>query len=369
VVDGYVEAVPMSPMVARLRPRATLGALAAATALAVLAGCGGGSTAGGSSGPSDGGSIAGQTITLYNGQHEQTTNALVAAFEKQTGVKVNVRSDDEDVLAQQIQQEGPNSPADVFYTENTPPLVRLDEKGLLAPVDPTALSAVPARYSAGDHNWVGVSARVSVMVYNTDDLKPNQLPKSVLDLAKPFWRNKLDIAPSETDFQPIVTSVAADIGDAATVRWLQALKANAGAHQDPDNETLVANVNKGVTQIGVINHYYWYRLKDEVGQSGLHSALARFAPHDDGYLLDVSGAAVLKSSEHQAAAQALVTFLVSNGGEKVLAGSDSWEYPVGSGVTNPDLPPLSQDQPKAFDLNQIGDGNKAVMLLQQAGLL
>ncbi|HEX3647547.1 MAG TPA: extracellular solute-binding protein [Pseudonocardiaceae bacterium] len=362
----------MSPIVARLRPRTALGALSAAVAIVVLAACGSGQAASGSGGPSGaagGGSIAGQTITLYNGQHEQTTNALVAAFEKQTGVQVKVRSDDEDVLAQQIGQEGPNSPADVFYTENTPPLVRLDEKGLLAPVDSAALSAVPAQYSAGDHNWIGVSARVSVMVYNTDDLKPNQLPRSVLDLADPKWKNKLDIAPGETDFQPIVTSVAADKGDDAAVKWLQALKSNAGAHQDPDNETLVANVNKGVTQIGVINHYYWYRLKDEVGANGLHSALARFAPGDDGYLLDVSGAAVIKSSKHQAAAQALVKFLVSNAGEKVLAGGDSWEYPVGSGVTNPGLPPLSGDKPKRFDLNQIGDGNKAVTLLQQAGLL
>ena len=316
-----------------------------------------------------GSAIAGQTITLYNGQHEQTTDALVKAFEKQTGVTVKVRSDDEDVLAQQIEQEGSHSPADVFYTENTPPLVRLDEKGLLAPVRAAALADVPAKDSASDHNWVGVSARLSELVYNTRDLKPSSLPTSVLGLASPKWKGKLDIAPSETDFQPIVTSVAADIGDAATVKWLKALKANAGVHTDPDNETLVANVNKGVTQLGVINHYYWYRLRDEVGSSGIHSALARFAPHDDGYLLDVSGAAVLKSSQHQQAAQALVKFLVSHAGQQVLVHSDSWEYPIGDGVTNPALPPLTQAEPKNFSLRQIGDGSHAVALLQQAGLL
>jgi iron(III) transport system substrate-binding protein len=319
--------------------------------------------------PTSGSSIAGQTITLYNGQHEQTTDALVKAFEQQTGVTVKVRSDDEDVLAQQIAQEGPHSPADVFYTENTPPLVRLDEKGLLTPVSPAARADVPAKDSAADHDWVGVSARLSVLVYNTRDLKPSSLPTSVLGLASPQWKGKLDIAPSETDFQPIVTSVAADIGDAATVRWLKALKANAGVHTDPDNETLVANVNKGVTQLGVINHYYWYRLRDEDGSSGIHSALARFAPHDDGYLLDVSGAAVLKSSQHQQAAQALVKFLVSRGGQQVLVHSDSWEYPIGDGVTNPALPPLTQAEPKNFSLRQIGDGSHAVALLQQAGLL
>jgi iron(III) transport system substrate-binding protein len=314
-------------------------------------------------------SLAGQTITLYNGQHEQTTDALVKAFEKQTGVTVKVRNDDEDVLAQQIEQEGSRSPADVFFTENTPPLAALDEKGLLAPITSQALAAVPAAYSAADKDWVGISARVSVLVYNTDKLKPAQLPKSVLDLADPQWKGKLDIAPSETDFAPIVTSIAQDKGDAAAVTWLKALKANAGSHQDPDNETLVANVNKGTTEIGVINHYYWYRLRDELGQSGIHSALATFAPGDDGYLLDVSGAAVMKSSQHQAAAEAFVAFLDSAAGQQVLSKSDSWEYPIASGASNPALPPLSSYHPRQFSLTQIGDGSHALTLLQQAGLL
>src|ERR1700735_1316287 len=129
-----------------MRPTRWMSLVAAAAGTALLAACGsGGSTPAASSGGTSGASpIAGQTITLYNGQHEQTTDALVKAFEQQTGVTVKVRSDDEDVLAQQIAQEGAHSPADVFYTENTPPLVRLDEKGLLAPVSAAALADAPA---------------------------------------------------------------------------------------------------------------------------------------------------------------------------------------------------------------------------------
>ena len=358
----------------RRPPAGTLVRLGAtASALALLSACGGsssGAAAGTPSGSAASGSFAGTTLTLYNGQHEQTTNALVAGFEKLTGAKVKVRSDDEHVLAQQIEQEGSHSRADVFYTENTPPLARLDEKGLLAPVNATALAAVPSAYSATDKSWVGVSARVSEIVYNTQALKPADLPTSILDLADPKWKDKLDIAPSETDFQPLVTAVAADKGDAAAVAWLKALKSNAGKHTDPDNETLVANINKGTTQIGVINHYYWYRLQLEDGPSGTHSALQTFAPHDDGYLLDVSGAAVIKSSKHRAAAQALLSYLVGAGGQRVLADGDSFEYPVGSHVAlSAQLPPLSGLQPKNFDLTQIGDGGQAVRLLQQAGLL
>ena len=61
-------------------------------------------------------------LTLYNGQHEQTTSALVSAFEKKTGVSVEVRSADEATLGNQIIQEGANSPADVFYTETGEPV-------------------------------------------------------------------------------------------------------------------------------------------------------------------------------------------------------------------------------------------------------
>src|SRR5277367_2533138 len=80
------------------------------------------------------------SITLYSGQHEQTTQSLVSAFEQKTGIKVVVRSDDEDVLADQIAAEGSHSPADVFFTENSPPLESLQAKGLLAAVPPATLA-------------------------------------------------------------------------------------------------------------------------------------------------------------------------------------------------------------------------------------
>ena len=87
---------------------------------------------------------SGATITLYSGQHEETTVALVKAFEARTGINVKVRNDDEDVLAQQIAQEGSQSPADVFYTENSPPLMSLQAKGLLVAGRPGHVGRRPA---------------------------------------------------------------------------------------------------------------------------------------------------------------------------------------------------------------------------------
>jgi len=317
---------------------------------------------------------SGPSITLYNGQHEQTTDGLVSAFEQKTGITVNVRNDDEDTLANLIALQGSHSPADVIYTENSPALEFLQDKGLLSPVDAGTLSRVPARYSSPQGDWVGVSARVSVIIYNPSLIARGQLPTSVLQLADPRYQGKLAFAAGETDFQPIVTSVIKTYGQAAALRWLDGIKANAAGHIVPDNETIADEVNRGQVAFGVINQYYWYRLKAEIGASGMHSQLAYFAPHDPGYVLDVSGAAVLKSSKHQAAAQEFLAFLVSEQGQDIIAraagNEQSYEYPLAAGVTTsaPETP-FNQLQPNPITIADLGDGSTAIDLLRQAGLL
>ncbi len=350
--------------------------IVAATALAaalLLAACGGSSTGTSTSSVSSGGasapgSLAGQSITLYNGQHEQTTSRLVSAFEKRTGVKVNVRTGDEAELGNQIIQEGSSSPADVFYTENTPVLEHLRGEGLLARLAPTTLAAIPARYNSTQGDWVGVSGRIAVLVYNTSQVSPASLPSSILALAQPRFKGKLGFAPSETDFQPLVTSITKFYGAAAAEKWLQGIRANGKVY--PDNETVVAQVNNGESAIGLINHYYWFRLRAEVGQGGMHSALHYYAPGDPGDLLNVSGAAVLKSSSHQAAAQAFVAFLVSREGQETIAHSDSYEYPLRPGVAAASvLRPFAQLQPAPISPAELGDGSAPLELEQKLGLL
>jgi iron(III) transport system substrate-binding protein len=332
---------------------------------ALLSGCGSSGAAAAGDGP---------TITLYNGQHEQTADGLVSAFEKQTGINVKIQNDDEGALANLIAVQGAHSPADVFYTENSPALEFLQNKGLLAPVNPSTLALTPSKYNSPQGDWVGVSARVSVLIYNPSLIAKSQLPTSVLQLADSKYQGKIGLAPSETDFQPIVTSVLKTYGQVRAQQWLAGVKANAAAHSVPDNETLVNQVNRGTIPFGVINEYYWYRLRAELGASQMHSQLAYFAPGDPGYVIDVSGAAVLKSSKQQSAAQKFVAFLVSKRGQEIIARSataaQSYEYPLASGVTTsaPETP-FDQLQPNPITIADLGDGSTATNLLRQAGLL
>jgi iron(III) transport system substrate-binding protein len=310
------------------------------------------------------------TITLYNGQHAQTTAALVSAFERQSGINVRVHSDDESVLADQIVTEGPRSPADVIFTENTPALQYLDDHHLLARLPSSVFATTTARFDAPGRSWVGISARVSVLVYNPSRIKPADLPTSVLELADHRYQGLLALAPGETDFQPIVTAVLRAEGRAATLRWLEGMKANAGNHLYPDNETVVAEVNAGQVGLGVINQYYWYRLRAEIGAPAMRCAISTFRPRDPGYVVDVSGAGVLSSSSHRADAVKFVKFLTSATAQRIIASGDSFEYPIDAGVTTAaHETPFDALRPDPVSPAQLGDGAAAVALLQEVQLL
>lgn len=336
------------------------GALISASVLAACSGATADTSSGGSA--SGGGSI-----TLYNGQHEQLTDAIVSAFEKQTGIHVNVRSDDGIVLADQILQEGSRSRADVYLTENSPELMLLTQHKLLATLPTSITSQIPAQYDSPTGNWVGISVRVSALAYNPSLTSPSQLPANILDLAQPQWKGKVAIAPTDSDFVPLVGAVIATYGQTAALNWLKGLKDNSKSYADI--ESVVAAVNKGQVPVGIINQYYWYRLKQELGAGNTHSKVYYFPNDNVGGLENISGAAVLASSSHKSAAEKFVQFLISAQAEKILAAGDTYEYPVRPGVApNSQLTPLSQVKPAVLSVVSLGNDLPAASLLQQAGL-
>jgi iron(III) transport system substrate-binding protein len=178
----------------------------------------------------------------------------------------------------------------VFFAENPPALTAVQNAGLLAPVDASTLAQVPADASSPEGDWVGVSARAVAFAAN-NSVPAADLPASVLDLASPAWNGKLGIAPGETDFAPIISEIIKTKGTEAAKAWLDGLKANGKVYED--NEALIVAIDQGEVRGGLVDHYYWYRMRDgdEVGADAVKSALHYFPAGDPGSLVDVSGAA------------------------------------------------------------------------------
>jgi iron(III) transport system substrate-binding protein len=271
-------------------------------------------------------------------------------------------------LANQIVQEGSASPADVFYSENSPALALLSEQGKLAPVSATARKQVPANFSSPNGDWVGVAGRAVVLAYNPEKLATAAVPASMMDVGGPTWSGKVGIAPSGADFQAIVAGIVKSAGVPAATTWLEGLKRNGQVY--PSNSAIMQAVNRGEIPAGIIYHYYWFRDQAESGDNSANVELHYFGNQDPGAFLSISGAAVLKSSTHQASAQKLVQFLSGKEGQTALADSDDFEYPLNASVpANPKLKPLAElGLPKTV-LADVGNGKQVVKLLQQVGLL
>ena len=309
----------------------------------------------------------GGNLVVFSGQHAELTTALVSAFEKDTGIKVDVRSDDSIVLAQQILAQGKNSQADVFLSENSPEMALLEERGMLAKLPAATLNSVPAHDSSPAGKWVGVAARIGCLTFDPALVAQAALPQSILELAKPQWAGKVAIAPGDSDFVPIVGAVISQYGLSIAKDWLAGLKRNATVFQTI--EAVVSAVNHGDVAVGIANQYYWYRLHQQFGDRGTPSQVYYFPATDAGGIENIAGAAVLGSSNHVQDAQRFIDFLVSAKGQRIVASGDDFEYPLRPGVDpNSQLPPLSSIHPDQLDLSRLGDDQAAARLLQQTGL-
>lgn len=195
----------------------------------------------------------------------------------------------------------------------------------------------------------------------------SQLRTSILALAQPQWKGRVAVAPTDSDFPPVVGAVIAAYGTTAATNWLAGLKRNAQIFQD--DESVVAAVNRGDVATGLINSYYWYRLRLELGSGAMHSAVHYFPNHDVGSTENISGAAVLASSQHRQDAKRFVRFLVSPAAQQIIARSDDFEYPARPGVgPNPALPSLSAISPAILEVVALGNDQQAAALIQAAGL-
>ena len=308
-----------------------------------------------------------QGIVVYNAQHENLVQSWVDGFTKETGIKVTLRNGGDSELGNQLVQEGSASPADVFLTENSPSMVLVDNANLFAPLDADTLKQVPAEYRPAHGRWIGIAARSTVFVYNPAKLSEQQLPKSLMDLAKPEWKGRWAASPSGADFQAIVSAMLALKGEKATLEWLKAMKANFVAYKG--NSTVMKAVNAGQIDGGVIYHYYRFVDQSKTGENSKNTKLYYFKHQDPGAFVSLSGGGVLASSKHKAQAQAFIKYITGKEGQESLRTNNAFEYAVGvNAASNPKLVPLNDlDAPKVEPSTL--NSKKVIELMTQAGLL
>jgi iron(III) transport system substrate-binding protein len=302
------------------------------------------------------------SLVLYSGRSEELVQPLIEMFEQESGVTVEVRYAGSAELAAQLLEEGENSPADVFFSQDAGALGAVSKAGLFSTIPSELTAQVDKQYSATDNSWVGVSGRARILVYNT--AKVSDLPVSVFDLAKPEWKNRIAIAPTNASFQSFVTAMRVVEGEAATSSWLKAMKTNAVIFEK--NDAILNAVEQGVVDAGLINHYYWFAKAKELGIDKMKSKLAAFESNDLGNLVNVAGAGIINDNS---ASRAFVEFLLSNKAQTFFA-EQTAEYPLVPGIEIVEgLTPLTDVRNPKVDLSDLDTLDETLELIRAAGLI
>ena len=335
--------------------------LALVAALAVAPGV----TACGSDGSSGGDEDA---LVVYSGRNRDLVGPLLERFEKDSGIDLSIRYGESPDLAATLLEEGANTPADVFFSQDAGALGALSNDERLARLPQDVLREVDRRFRSRQGTWVGVTARARVVAFDKRELKASDLPRSVLDLTDEKWKGRLGWAPTNASFESFVTALRKLRGDDVARKWLEGMV---------DNETKVFTNNiavrdaiaNGEIDAGLINHYY---VAEAVAEEGPDYPVGLFYPPDGdpGGMVNAAGAGVLAGSDRPEQALELVRFLLSREAQEFFA-TETKEYPLAAGVEpEQELRPLADiQQPKGLDLSDLDDLSGTVELIQESGAL
>jgi iron(III) transport system substrate-binding protein len=135
------------------------------------------------------------TVVFYTATDVAVAERVGAAFEaKYPGIKVTVERSGSERVFQRISQEYGSSiyNADVIETSDAVHFIVFKRNGWLAQAVPTEVAKNwPADAKDPDGYYAAYRAHLSVIGYNTQQVKAEDAPKSHADLLNPKWRGRM----------------------------------------------------------------------------------------------------------------------------------------------------------------------------------
>lgn len=306
-----------------------------------------------------------QSLTVYTGRGQGLVEPLVKQFQDETGIRVAVRYGRDAEMLAALQEEGSRSPADIFWGNTAGALGVAAERRLLAPLGASLTGRVTA-FVPGSRSWVPLTVRLRVVAFNPARVKPEGLPKSILDMPKlTQYKGRIGWTPTYSSFQDMIAAMVLMHGEARTKAWLEDMK-KLEPKSYPSNPAMMEAIRAGEIDLGSTNHYYIQRFVRAGQQIGTYY----FDDGDTGSLALVTGAGILRTSKNSAAANRFLLWLLGNKAQQYFT-SEIIEYPVIRGiVSTANLLPLQEAIAKSprVDFEKL-PLETALRLLREAGLL
>ena len=162
-----------------------------------------------------------KTVVVYTSLNTKDSVPITQAFEKKYGVKVELwRSSSEKVLQRALTEARAGRHSVDAFELNGPEMEALYREGLLEEFwSPHFKSLPPAAFAKHKH-YVADRFNFFTIAYNTNLVKPNEVPESYEDRLNPRWVGKIGIEASDDDW---FASLVKHMGEAKGLEFFRRL--------------------------------------------------------------------------------------------------------------------------------------------------
>jgi iron(III) transport system substrate-binding protein len=198
-----------------------------------------------------------QKLVVYT-SNESTLNELAsAAFNKETGIHVDMVSAGSGVIVKRIQAEKDRPQGDVIWGVSRSLLET--NRDYFSPYASKNIDAIPAEYRDPENRWIGNNLHLLVILQNTKALPAGEGPKSWADLLNPKYKGKIAFTdPANSGSAYTTVTMLVDLFGGGDAGW-QKVKALFANMKVLNRSSLVfQGVGNGEYPLGISLEYAGY---------------------------------------------------------------------------------------------------------------
>jgi iron(III) transport system substrate-binding protein len=279
-----------------------------------------------------------RSVVLYSSVDDEVLRQVIDAFEEETNITVKLVGDTEATktfgLVERLLGERKDPRADVWWSSEPFGTIRLSTQGVLAPYTSKAEDSIkggwPRQWRGPD--WYGFALRARVIAYNTDKLKEADVPHTLRELTDPRWEGRLGMArPQFGTTRGHISALTAKWGEQQTASWLLKMKRNKIRLFD-GNASAVRAVARGEIDLCLTDTDDVWSAQRNGWPVGLVYETVDPPNRDKmpsfGSLMLPSTVGLVAGGPNPDEAGELIDFLLSERVERMMAESDSHNYPI-----------------------------------------
>lgn len=305
-----------------------------------------------------------QELTVYCAVQEEWCRPMVAAFEKETGIKVNMTRKSSGEIYAQVKAESANPKGDIWWGGTGDPHMQAAEEGLTVEYKSPKMAELQdwavRQWDQSKGRAVGIYSGALGFAYNTKQLAQKGIPelKCWADLLNPKLKDEVQVADpnsSGTSYTMLATMVQL-MGEDKAFDYLKSLHKNINQYTKSGAAPAKAT-SLGETTVGIAF------LHDHVTMIVDGGPMKAVAPCEGtGY--EIGSMSIIKGGRNLEAAKKWYDFALDAKTQAIGAAARSYQVPSNKNTPVPEAAPkLSEIKLINFDFAKYGSSAERKRLL------